>query len=99
MRPTDDNDYWMPVEIIRWASDFEVGNRLLNKPILNIFQAVYDDTSFPDNLKAANTPVADQVSNKIKIRKIKPHPPTDNDIIDFFRNSFPDPYLVNFHLR
>jgi hypothetical protein len=93
---TDVKDYRMPIEIVRQLRNRLLNEQVLREPILNIFQGVYnDDTNFPDDLKA-NNPVADQVSNKFNIRKIKPRPPTDNDIIDFLFNSFPDLYLVNY---
>lgn len=90
------NEFRRAVEVVNQLRDRMLKESVLRKPILNLFQEVYnDDTDFPNALKA-NTPVADQVSNKTKIRKIKSQPPTDQDVTNFLRNSFPDLYLVEF---
>jgi hypothetical protein len=72
-----------------------LNEEVLCQPFLHIFNTVYkDDASFPDYLKPG-TPVADQVSNMSKIRQIRHHPPTDNNVVDFLTNSFPDLYLAS----
>ena len=66
---------------------------VLRRPLLHLFQTVYeDDSEFPDHLKRS-TPFADQVSNKTKIAAIRTQPPSDSDVIAFLTNAFPDLYL------
>jgi len=93
---TDNNEYRSAVEIVSQLRAHMLHDQVLCKPILDIFQGVYnDDTNFPEELKS-RTPVADQVSNKAKIRKIRPHAPTDETVVNFLLNAFPDLYLAKF---
>ena len=91
---TSDSKYKLVVDTVNQLRDRLLNEEVLRQPFLHIFSAVYKgDTDFPNDLKPP-TPVADQVSNISKIRQIRHHPPTDDDVVDFLTNSFPDLYLA-----
>ena len=93
---TTQSDYQRVVGIVIQLRDRMLREQVLREPILSVFQEVYnDDTHLPEKLKT-RTPALYQLSNKDKIRNTKPSPPTDDDVINFLQDAFPDLYLVDF---
>jgi len=91
---THDSQYKLVVNTVDQLRDHLLKEEVLRQPFLHIFRNCYnDDTNFPQHLEPC-TPVADQVSNMAKIQEIRSHPPTDNDVVDFLTNSFPDLYMA-----
>lgn len=85
--------YQLVVETVSQLRAHLLNDRAFRVPILSLFNSVYeDDSQFPEELKE-NTPDIDQISNMKKIRQIHSHPPSDNDVLEFLTNSFPDLYL------
>lgn len=91
---TSDPCYKLVVDTVNQLHNRLLNEEVLRRPFLHVFSTVYKDNAvFPDDLKPL-TPVADQVSNMSKIREIRDGPPTDDDVVDFLTNSFPDLYLA-----
>ena len=90
---TNNPKYELVVETVKQLRQRLIDNPTLREPILALFTNVYQDNSkFPEDLKE-NAPVSDHRSNQEKIQEIRPHPPSDDDVIYFLKNSFPDIYL------
>jgi hypothetical protein len=92
---TSDPQYKLVVDTVNQLRDRLLNGEVLRQPFLHLFNTVYQDSSqFPDDLKT-HTPLTatDQVSNMSKIKQLEDHPPTDDDVVDFLTNSFPDLYL------
>lgn len=91
---TNNSQYEIVVNTVNQLRDHLLKEEVLRQPFLHIFSTCYHDgADFPHDL-APCTPIADQVSNMSKIRDIRSQPPTDNDVVDFLTNSFPDLYLA-----
>jgi hypothetical protein len=91
---THNSQYELVVNTVNQLRDHLLKEEVLRQPFLHIFSTSYnDDADFPHDLEPC-TPVADQVSNMSKIRNITRYPPTDNDVVDFLTNSFPDLYMA-----
>jgi hypothetical protein len=71
----------------------QIRGRLLNDqtfrtPILSLFKGIYEDGSeFPEEPKESTPPIDHM--------KIHSHPPSDDDVVEFLTNSFPDLYMIN----
>ena len=91
---TNDPKYKLVVETVTQLRGRLLNDQAFRRPILALFKGVYEDTSeFPEELKAF-TPAVDHRSNLEKIKEIRSHhPPSDDDVLEFLMNSFPDLYL------
>jgi hypothetical protein len=94
MDVTDDHQYKIVVTTVNHLRNHLLKEPILREPFIHILNTVYnDDTPFPQDLEFC-TPVYDRVSNKSKIRNMRDGPPTDDDIINFLTNHFPDLYMA-----
>ncbi|EDR02102.1 uncharacterized protein LACBIDRAFT_295499 [Laccaria bicolor S238N-H82] len=92
---THNPSYELVMHTVNHLRDRLLKEQVLRVPFLHIFTNCYnDDSEFPRDL-APCTPVADRVSNLVKIRRIREHPPTDADVVEFLTNAFPDLYLAH----
>ena len=93
---TQDLTYKHLVHLARHIRSRLLEDQVLRRPLLKLFESVYNDNSeFPQNDAEllVCTPIVDQIPNKSKIRAIRNRPPSDNDVVEFLTTSFPDIYL------
>lgn len=94
---TLDPKFQLIIGTVSQLRDHMLGNPILRQPLLHLFSKVYsDDSDFPEDSKG-ETPLEDQISNMSNIRKIRPHPPSDEDVVTFLTDAFPDLYLEPGH--
>lgn len=90
---TNDPGYEKVVGMVQQVRTRLFSDATLRKPLLHIFQTVYeDDSAFPQHLIPC-TPIIDQVLNVVKIRAIRTSAPCDSDVVDYLTNAFPHVYL------
>jgi hypothetical protein len=91
---THNSQYELVVNTVNQLRDRLLKEEVLRQPFLHIFNTTYNDnTDVPHDLEPC-TPLANQVSNMSKFQNIRNYPPTDNDVVDFLTNSFPDLYMA-----
>jgi hypothetical protein len=91
---THNSQYELVVNTVNQLRDRLLKEEVLRQPFLHIFNTTYNDNAdVPHDLEPC-TPLANQVSNMSKFQNIRNYPPTDNDVVDFLTNSFPDLYMA-----
>ena len=70
-----------------------LNEEVLRQPFLHIFKVVHQYNTEPLADPGPHAPATDDIPNMSDFRKIRNHPPTDADVVDFLTNSFPDIYL------
>ena len=90
---THNPKFEMVVEMMKQLRERLLSDRALRKPILQLFEAIYQDNSnFPEHLKPV-TPITDQILNQVKIQTNRTCQPCDEDVIAFLTEAFPHLYL------
>ena len=92
---TSDPRYALVVNTVIQLRERLLKDEVFRQPFLQIFRVVYQHaTEIPADTEP-HTPVADHIYDMpdIRLRDVRHYPPTDDDVVDFLTNSFPDLYM------